>query len=177
MKRLVVTTAAIALIVSCTATTHKAARLQVYTEHDETTDFAAWKSFRLTSAQTSDSDYTRFPVYERMVRSALVQELTDRGYVQTQYGETDFRVAFELVFRGASAPGSFEDTHGVNTDPNMSRGTTSTSTLIVRMLDPTTSNVLWQGRLSGFDVDSVGPEASFKKAVWRVLVEFPPITG
>jgi hypothetical protein len=112
-----------------------------------------------------------------MVRTALIEELTARGYERAQDGTTDFRVAFELIFRGASGPSGLESSHGVNTDPTMSRGTTSTSTLIVRMLDPATSAVLWQGRLSGFEVDPVDQDAAFKKAVWRVLVEFPPITN
>ncbi len=177
MRRILVIAAAVALVVACTATTQQAARLQVYTEHDETADFPAWKTFRLASVQAGSTDYQRFPQYEKMVRSALVQELTDRGYVQAQDQETDFRVAFELRFRGASGPQGVESSHGVNTDPTMSRGTTTTSTLTIRMLDPQTSKVLWQGRLSGFNVDSVAPESGFQKAVWRVLVEFPPITG
>ncbi len=177
MKHLLVITVVAVLVVGCSTSTKSTARLQVYTEHDEATDFSAWKTFRLTSAQTEEADYTRYPRYEKLVRSALIQELTDRGYVQAQDGDTDFRVAFELVFRGASTPQGFEDSHGVSTDPTRSSGTTSTSTLIIRMLDPRTSEVLWQGRLSAFGIDPVTPEASFKKAVWRVLVEFPPITG
>ena len=177
MKHLLVLTVAAALIVGCSTSTQSTARLQVYTEHDEATDFSTWKTFRLTITPTEETDYTRYPRYEKLVRSALVQELTDRGYAQAQDGATDFRVAFELVFRGASNPQGLKDSHGVNTDPTMSTGTTSTSTLIIKMLDPRTSEVLWQGRLSAFGIDPVTPETSFKTAVWRVLVEFPPITG
>jgi hypothetical protein len=174
MKRL---TLIVVALVACTATTQRAARLQVYTDHDETVDFSTWRTFRLASAPAADAGYTRFPLYERMVRNALVAELTGRGYSQAQNGDTDFRVRFELILRGASAPTEVESTHGVNTDPTTSRGTTSTTTLIVRMLEPRTSAVVWQGRLSGFEVDPVAPEVGFRKAVWRVLVEFPPITG
>jgi hypothetical protein len=149
----------------------------VYTSHDETTDFSAWSSFRMASAPNSDTTYTRFPLYEKMVRSALVEELTKRGYVQAEDGDTDFRVAFELILRGSSDLAGVERSHGVNTDPTLSRGSAPTSTLIVRMLDPRTSAVLWEGRLSGFEVDHVASESAFEKAVWRVLVEFPPITG
>jgi hypothetical protein len=177
MRSLLVSVVAAALMAGCTATTEQAARLQVYTEHDETVEFSTWSSFRMASAQAADTTYTRYPIYEKMVRTALVQELTERGYQQAQDGDTDFRVAFELILRGGSAASSVDSSHGVNTDPTMSRGSTPTSTLIVRMLHPRTSTVLWQGRLSGFEVPSVAPETAFERAVWRVLVEFPPITG
>lgn len=177
MRRVLGIVAAVALVLSCAATTKQAARLQVYTEHDAATDFSTWKTFRLASGTPEEVDYQRYPMYEKMVRSALVQQLTERGYVRAEDVETDFRVAFELVFRSSSGREGFESSHGVNTDPTVSAGSASTSTLIVRMLDPGTSAVLWQGRLSGFEVDSVSPEAAFAKAVWRILVEFPPITS
>lgn len=44
------------------------------------------------------------------------------------------------------------------------------------MLDPTTSKVLWQGQVAGFNLDAVQSQAEFKKAVWRLFAEFPPIT-
>ncbi len=44
------------------------------------------------------------------------------------------------------------------------------------MLHPATSQVLWQGELGGLAVDAVSQEATMRKAVWRVLVEFPPLT-
>jgi hypothetical protein len=45
------------------------------------------------------------------------------------------------------------------------------------MLHPGTSQVLWQGELGGVEIDAVNPEATLRKAVWRVLVEFPPLSG
>lgn len=179
MKRLVVAAVVVMLIASCSATTKKstAARLHVHTQFEETTDFQQWKTFRMATVQPSDTDYTRYPRFERMVRESLVANLTDRGYQRADDGSTDFRVAFELIFRGAKAPDGFESTHGVSTEPGISRGTRTVSTLVVKMLDPVTGEVQWEGRLSGFEVDSVTPESSFEKAVWRMLVEFPPITS
>ena len=180
MKRLAVIVVAVMLVVSCSATTKKtaAARLQVHTEYDKTTDFQQLKTFRMAAAQPSDPDSKRYARGERMVRDSLVEQLIARGYQRADNGSTDFRVAYELIFRGAKAPDGFESTHGVTTEPGVSQGTRLVGTLVVKMLDPSTAaQVLWEGRLSGFQIDSVTPESSFKRAVWRILVEFPPITS
>jgi len=31
--------------------------------------------------------------------------------------------------------------------------------------------------MGGVEIDAVNPEQQLRKAVWRVLVEFPPISG
>ena len=179
MKRLLVIVVAVVLVVSCSATGSKksAARLQVHTKYDETANFQQWKSFRMASSRPSDTDHSRIRIYERMVRESLIAQLTDRGYQRADEQETDFRVAFELSFSGAKAPDGYQSSHQVDTAPEASRGTQTMSTLIVKMLDPVTSEVLWEGRLSGFEVEAVAPELAIDKAVWRMLVEFPPITS
>jgi hypothetical protein len=179
MKRVAVICMAVMLAVSCSATGSKkqTARLQVHTEFDETVDFQQWKTFRMAASTRPETEYTRFPRYERMVRESLIAQLTERGYTRADDEQTDFRVAFELIFRGATAPDGYKSTHQVTTEPEASTGTQAVSTLVVRMLDPTTSRVLWEGRLSGFELEIVAPETAIDKAVWRMLVEFPPITS
>jgi hypothetical protein len=45
------------------------------------------------------------------------------------------------------------------------------------MLDPKTSEPLWTGHLADFKVTAVEPQKQLNNAIWRVLAEFPPITG
>jgi len=56
-------------------------------------------------------------------------------------------------------------------------GPTPSGTLTVKMLDPLTSQVLWSGTISEIKMKAIEPKKELSKAVWRVLVEFPPITG
>lgn len=165
----------LALLLGCTST-QPAVERPVRTEHDDRTDFSSWTTFRLASTAAAPDDASRFPRYEKMVRDALVQELTARGYQRAQDGHTDFRVASELVFSGSRVSDGLDPTHGVDTGPAASTRGKPTATLTLKMLHPGTSQVLWQGELAGVEVDAVNPESAIRKAVWRVLVEFPPIT-
>jgi len=44
------------------------------------------------------------------------------------------------------------------------------------MLDPQTSEILWEGSLSNFKITAVEPQQQIDSAIWRVLAEFPPIS-
>jgi hypothetical protein len=37
--------------------------------------------------------------------------------------------------------------------------------------------ILWTGQMSEIKINAIEPQKELKKAVWRVLVEFPPLTG
>lgn len=174
VRHAIVALSVLALALSCSST-QRTAELQVRTDYDESTDFSGWKTFRLASASAEAGDASRYPRYEKMVREALVEELTARGYQRAENGSTDFRVASELAFRGSTVSDGLGPTHGIDTAPVADPRGKPTATLTLRMLHPGTSQVLWQGELSGVEVDAVNPEAALRKAVWRVLVEFPPI--
>lgn len=177
VRSAVIVSTVLALALGCSSSGQRSAELQVRTEHDSSTDFSTWKTFRLASASTDGGDSSRFPRYERMVRDALVEELTARGYLRADNGGTDFRVASELAFSGSRVSDGLDPTHGIDTAPMADTRAKPTATLTVKMLHPGTSQVLWKGELPGVEVDAVTPEAALRKAVWRVLVEFPPISG
>jgi len=159
------------------ASTQRSAEMQVRTEHEPGTDFAQWKTFRIASEPSGPRDASSYPQFERMVREALVAELEARGYQHANDGGTDFRVSFALAFSGTTMRDGLDSTHGVDTGPAESTRGKPTATLIVRMLHPGTSQVLWQGELGGVEIDAVNPEATLRKAVWRLLAEFPPLSG
>ncbi len=156
--------------------TTKPAQLQARTEYDATVQWTDLRSFRMASGQAAETNYTRYPHYERMVHTVLIEELVQRGYTLAENGPTDFRVAFELVFRGDRSPSMGAAPFDTNELPASVKGSGQTSTLIVRMLHPKTAQVMWTGTVSGFNV-GVAPEKEFRAAVWRLLAEFPPITG
>jgi hypothetical protein len=155
-------------------TTTKAAQLQARSEYDSTVQWTDMRSFRMASAQQAETSYTRYPHYEKIVRDVLVDELVKRGYLLAENDQTDFRVAFELVFRGDRTPSAGTAPFDSNELPASVKGSGQTSTLIVRMLHPKTAEIMWTGTVSGFNV-GVAPEKEFRAAVWRLLAEFPPI--
>lgn len=112
-----------------------------------------------------------------MAQQALEEELTARGYQRIEDGTPDFRVAFDLIFRGEKT-GQIAPTGG-GADPmaRSNTGTRQSGSLTVRMLDPVSSQILWTGYVSELKMGSIEPQKEIRKAVWRLLVEFPPLTG
>ena len=160
-------------LMACSSSTKE---LPVRTRYDSSTVFQDWKTFRFASEQP-ESRGSRYPRYQKMLQQALDQELTARGYSRIEDGTPEFRVSYELSFRGDSTPQV--NPQGAGADP-MARshsGPTPSGSLIIRMLDPVSSQILWTGSLAELKVSAIEPQKQLNKAVWRILVEFPPITG
>jgi hypothetical protein len=169
MRRLMLVVLIVVAVVGCATT--KKAEYPVRVTFDETTDFSSWNAFRFAASPAS-STYTGI---NDDVRSAIEANLTDRGYQRIEDGTPDFRIAFEFASRGDH--GSDMDRQYAN-EPKTSTANvpTKTNTLVVKMLDPITGEVRWEGRVSGFPLGTVQHKAEIRKAVWRLFVEFPPIT-
>jgi hypothetical protein len=176
LRATVIGAAALAVAVGC-STARQNAELQVRTEYQAGTQFLQWKTFRIASEPAVPHGQSSYPNLQRLVREALIAELEARGYQHADNGGTDFRVAFDLVFSGTTIRDGFDSAYGTDTGPAESTRGKPTATLTVRMLHPGTSQVLWQGEMGGVEIDAVNPELQLRKAVWRLLVEFPPITG
>jgi hypothetical protein len=161
------------VLTACASTT---SRLPVRTEYNKETPFHEWKSFRFSS-NTKGSDYQRYPRFERMAQEALERELTARGYTRLEVGSPDFRVAFELIFRGGTTPHPVPEGRGAEPMATTYGVSSQRGTLVVRMLDPVTSNVQWTGQISEIKMNAIEPQKELEKAVRRLLVEFPPLTG
>jgi len=161
--------AAVVVLVGCGSTT---ADLPVRFEYSKTTDFQKWKTFRFASERAGDSGGSHYPGYEKMVEKAIAEELTARGYTRIEDGTPDFRVAFDLRFRGTSVP------QGGGADPSARSyaGSTPRGTLTVNLLDPQSSKALWSGTISEIKMTPIEPQKRIARAVWRLLVEFPPLT-
>ena len=168
------TITAVLVLLGCGSTI---ADLPVRTEYSKTTQFHEWKTFRFSSEPTGGGDVTRYPKYEKMARQALLDELTARGYTRIEDGTPDFRVAFDLRFRGDTTPQMTPEGGGADPSARSFAGPTPSGTLTVKMLDPLTSQILWSGAITEIKMKAIEPQKELRKAVWRVLVEFPPITG
>lgn len=160
-------------VVGCTTT--PTADYQVRTSYDEETDFSKWKAYRFASGSPPDDGSQKYPRLEEQIRLAVEENLSDRGYERIEDGAPDFRITIGFSSRGDHGSDTVrqyanEPTTSTNTRP------TKTNTLVVKMLDPNTSEVLWQGQVKGFNLDALQQQAEFRKVVWRLFAEFPPIT-
>ncbi len=164
---------AVLALAGCTSTT---SNLPVRTEYSRATAFQEWKSFRF-ALDSGPTDYQRYPRFERMAQQALEEELTARGYSRLEEGSPDFRVAFELIFRGGTKPQAAPETKSAEPTVSTYGGSSQRGTLIVRMLDPATAEILWTGQISEIKMNVIEPQKELNKAVRRLLVEFPPLTG
>ena len=173
IARLPVACVAIVLLAGCSSTS---AELPVRTEYDRAADFHDWETYRFAS-DSGSSDHTRYRGFERMVLEALERELGARGYSRIEDGTPDFRVAFDLVFRGEKAPAVVPQ--GGSADPiaQTQPGPRQRGTLTIKMLDPASGETLWAGQISEIVVTSMEPQRGLGQAVWRVLAPLPPITG
>jgi hypothetical protein len=162
------------LCCACASTSHR--DLRVRTEYSDTVNWTEMGGFRMASSSSSTAS-ARYPKIESMVSRILIQEMAARGYERIVNGSTDFRVGFDLVFRGDTRHREGDTPYGVDSPPGSVRGSGQLSHLTIRMLDPETSQVLWQGTVTGFVIDAVNPEPELRKAIRRLLAEFPPITG
>ena len=164
---------AVLLLVGCTTTT---SNLPVRTTYSKTTAFHEWKNFRFAS-DSKHADYQRYPRLERMAQQALEEELVTRGYTRIGEGSPDFRVAFELIFRGGKTPQAAPEDMSPEPKASAYGGSSQRGTLIVKMLDPETAEILWTGQISEIKMNVIEPQKEFNKAVRRLLIEFPPLTG
>ncbi len=173
MKHILFVTLLLFLVIGCTTT--NTADLRVRTTFDENTDFSIWKTYRFSTASPPNDGTQRYPRLDDQIRVSIEENLSDRGYVRIEDGVPDFRIAPGFSSRGDQ--GSDPDRQYAN-EPTTSTRTrpTKTNTLVVKMLHPTTSEVLWQGQVTGFNLDAVQTQAEFRKALWRLFAEFPPIT-
>ena len=162
------------LFSSCATTKPKDLRVRV--EYSKTVNWSEMNGFRLASSP-SETSHTRYKKLEGTVSKILIEELTARGYERIENGTTHFRVAFDLVFRGDKRPSDGASPYGSDATPGSVKGAGQVSHLTIKMLDPGTSQILWEGTVTGFAVDLISPESELRKAVWRLLAEFPPITG
>ena len=164
---------AVLALAGCTSTT---SNLPVRTEYSKSTAFHEWKSFRF-ALDSGRSEYQRYPRFERMAQQALEDELTARGYTRLEEGSPDFRVAFELIFRGGTKPQAAPESKSAEPTVSAYGSSSQRGTLIVRMLDPDTAEIVWTGQISEIKMNVIEPQKELNKMVRRLLVEFPPLTG
>ncbi len=168
-----VTVIVLLALAGCTSTT---SNLPVRTEYDKKTAFNEWNSFRFAS-DSERSDYQRYPRFERMAQQALEAELTNRGYTRIEEGSPDFRVSFDLIFRGGTKAQAAPE--GKTAEPMATAygGSSQRGTLVVKMLDPVTAEILWTGQIAEIKMNVIEPRKELDKAVRRLLTEFPPLAG
>ena len=151
--------------------TSKPAELPVRTQYPKDVDFSVLKSFRPASSIVEEAK--EYPKFQEMARQTVAEELAARGYARLEDGTPDFRVRTHLRFKSyATKRLSASPTTG---EPMATKSDLRNVTLIVEMLSPVGEKVIWQGTVSGFQLDPFKPRSDLRSAAWRLFVEFPPL--
>ncbi|MCD4749163.1 MAG: DUF4136 domain-containing protein [Thermoanaerobaculales bacterium] len=147
------------------------AELPVRVTYGPDFNFGELKTFRPASPVAPEArDYPR---YQEMARTVVEEELVARGYVRLEDGTPDFRVRTHLRFRNyESLKLGSDKTTGA---PTGKKDDIRDATLIVEMLSPIQEEVIWNGSVSGFQLDPFKPRQGIHAAAWRLFVEFPPL--
>jgi len=153
------------------------ADLQVRTEYSRQTDFTQLKTFRVREQFGGDKDRPRSARMEREVRQAIETELVARGYTLYEDTAPDFFVTYELQLIGRKVSEAMPITSAsqVEAIPAVARGYWQQGVLIIQVVEPGSNNVLWKGTEGGLTPDHVKGAKEIRTAVWRMLVEFPPL--
>jgi len=173
MKRILFVTLLVAMVIGCSTT--KIADLQVRTSFDEDTNFSKWKTYRFTTSSPTDDGTQSYTRIDNNIRADIEENLAGRGYERIEDGVPDFRITFDFSSRGDQGSDMVRQYANEPTTSTRTRPT-KTNTLVVQMLHSSTSEILWQGQVAGFNLDAAQYQAELRKAVWRLFVEFPPIT-
>lgn len=149
----------------------KPSELPVRTQYPKDIDFSTLKSFRPGSSVAEEAH--AYPKFQQMARQVVAEELETRGYERLEDGTPDFRVRAHLRFTNyATKKLGTSPTTG---EPIATKSDLRNVTLIVEMLSPVEDRVIWQGTVSGFQLDPFKPRTDLKSATWRLFVEFPPL--
>jgi hypothetical protein len=164
----------VALLIGCAS---NEADLKVHTEYSRDTDFTQLKTFRVRQEFDEDRDRQRSPRLEREVRQAIEDELVNRGYEPLEDTEPDFFVTYELLLIGRKATNAIPTTSAsqVEAVPAVARGYWKQGVLTIQVVEPGTNKVLWKATDGGLTPDHVEGPKEIRTAVWRMLVEFPPL--
>ena len=101
---------------------------------------------------------------------------SNRGYTRLAEGSPDFRVSFDLIFRGGKKSQAAPEDKSAEPKATAYGGSSQRGTLIVKMHDPVTAEILWTGQISEIKMNVIEPQKELNKAVRRLLMEFPPLT-
>ena len=173
--RKTILTLAIALAVAGCSTSAK--DLPVRTDYSKTTAFHEWKTFRFASVEhkappalstrgTSSCFRVKSPMNSPNAGSAAstTARRTSGSPLSSCSGEIPRRRPCRRAAERTPWPGRTVARRRAARSPS-------------RCSIQATSEALWIGQVAEFKVTAVEPQKQLNNAVWRVLVEFPPITG
>lgn len=150
----------------------------VNTKHAEA-DFASWKtwSFIENPARQATIEGAGRQEMAAMVRQAVTDQLISQGYTPAEDGDTpDFRVGIEGAMNEVF---DVRNTHKQVNDHVafvLEGGTSSyrEGTLLIRMLEADSGDVVWTGWVTEKVKDSKNPQKRIERVVRRILKRFPP---
>ncbi|MEJ2056809.1 MAG: DUF4136 domain-containing protein [Desulfofustis sp.] len=165
-------------------------RVQTSSEIDAGTDFAGLKTYAWLTDEEPKAEDIRLndPRIGTIVRDAVDQVLTEKGYTKVEQEEADFLVvwfgAIEKKIKKENIE-HFYAPYGYGTlyrDPALRTGASGTAreyeegTVIIDVLDPRTRDILWRGSGSGRLVEGQQEQIALnnlRRSVKKIVQPFP----
>lgn len=186
MRGFIIVVAVAVLAAAC------ASDIEIQTDYNRTTDFAAlqtfaWQDPGVSTTGSYDPDVARR--VEAIIRNRVIENLTAKGYRQVSDREPDFLVSYHVVVTEEEDPRLYEERYNVfdssDLDPGESiqvyredlrinEGIIRKGTLILFFVEPTSKRLVWQGIAAG---TAISPRDALRKsgqAVDEMLEQFPP---
>ncbi len=159
-------------------------QFKIRTDYDQTADFPALHTYGWRPAPPDPTGDPRFDnsLINAAVRAAIDRELAAKGYAQAASGTPDFLVGYDGVVKSKIDVATIDRRYGYRGGvayghPTLDARTYEEGTLLVDVIDPRTTKLLWRGSATG----AVRPESSIEQreqrinqAVADILKEFPP---
>lgn len=169
-----------------------ASNIEIQTDYNRNADFAAletfaWQDTAVSSTGAYDPDVAQR--VDSIVRRSVVENLTAKGYRQTDDGEPDFLVSYHVVVTEEEDPILYEERENVfdtsdiepgepfkiyREDLRINEGLIRKGTLIVFFLEPDSKRLIWQGIAAGTAISPRDALRKSEQAVDAMLAQFPP---
>jgi len=153
------------------------ASIQVRSDFDDQADFSQYQTFRVVDRPTMKSAARGNPMLDRKIAQALKEELRAKGLREVTQGPPDLLVGFHSdVKNRVSVSEQWYPYRWRGPRHTMTVNSYKQRTLIIDMIDRVENAVVWRGWATSAFKSPDEAEETVRKAVAKVLKDYPPKT-
>lgn len=147
------------------------ATMSVRTAYDSKVDFADYRIFAWVGVDRANppSEWV-----DKLVRTAVEQELMAKGYQKANGTKADFLVAYDTALEERTVWQPVITGTGIVALQNVCRYTYREGTLTIDFIDSRSGQAIWRGCAIDMVSDRSDAERKIKPAVKQILERFPP---
>ncbi len=168
MKEIAILLAVASLVVVAGCST-----MAVNSDYDREADFGKYRSYQWL-ARSGNTPVS--PLTDKRIRTAVDGEMAAKGYRKSDDGKPDLWIAYKAFVRNRVDVSTYTygywgpDRGGAYVDVDRYKE----GTLVLDVVDPEKSQLVWRGWARGVVGRRSDPEARIKEAVHKIMERFPP---